>query len=146
MFVRRAPAPVFSALLRGSSLAARAAGGQRIARALGLLGPKTLAHDAERIVDHLRRLDAGTVQIMIASAQDHDAWDLLPHIEVPVLIIASDDDRFAPARTVGAMMHARCPQSELVRIPGAAHTALIDHADAIGEAVDDFLSRRVKNE
>jgi 3-oxoadipate enol-lactonase len=141
--VRRAPAPVFGTLVRLFALGARGRGGQRIGRALGLIGPATSAEDAARIVEHLRRLDARTVQIMIASAQRHSAWEMLPRIEVPVLIVAGERDPFAPANTVGARMHDLCPQSELVRLPAGTHTALIDHAEEIGEVVDDFLRRRV---
>lgn len=141
--VRATPTPVFATLLRLFTRGTKAAGGERIGRALGLIGPATMARDAAPIIEHLGRLDARTVQIMIASAQEHNAWDLLPAIHVPVLIVAGDRDPFAPAGTVGAVMHARCPSSELVRLRGATHTALIDHAGEIGDAVDDFLRGRV---
>jgi pimeloyl-ACP methyl ester carboxylesterase len=141
--VRRTPAPVFATLVRLLALGARGPAGQRVGRALGLIGEATSTRDAARIVEHLGQLDARTVQLMIASAQRHSAWDLLPAIEVPVLIVAGERDPFAPANTVGALMHARCPRSELVRLPAGTHTALIDHAAEIGDAVDDFLRRRV---
>jgi pimeloyl-ACP methyl ester carboxylesterase len=141
--VRRTPAPLFGALMRLFALGARGPGGQHIARALGLIGKATSAHDAARILEHLRHLHTDTVKVMIATAEQHSAWELLPRIQVPVLIVAGERDPFAPAETVGAVMHSRCPRSELLRLPGGTHTALIDHATEIGEAVDDFLTRRV---
>lgn len=141
--IRTTPRALFAAYVRLFSLGARAAGGQRIARALGLIGRTTLAEDATYIIEHLGRLHAPSIQTMIASAQEHSAWELLPRIEVPVLIVSGDRDPFAPYRTVGAVMHARCPASELLRLPTATHTALIDQADEIGGAVDDFVRRRV---
>jgi pimeloyl-ACP methyl ester carboxylesterase len=141
--VRRTPAPVFGGLVRLFALGARGPGSQRVARALGLIGPTTSARDAARIIEHLGQLDARTVQIMIASAEQHSAWELLHAIEVPVLIATGGRDPFAPAATVGAVMHDRCPRSELLRLPSGTHTALIDHAEEIGEAVDQFLRRRV---
>jgi pimeloyl-ACP methyl ester carboxylesterase len=64
---------------------------------------------------------------------------VLPRIAVPVLIAAGDLDPFAPAGTVGTAMHAQCPTSELLRLPQGTHTALFDHADEIGIAVDAFF-------
>ena len=79
------------------------------------------------------------MQTMIASAQAHSAWDVLPSIAVPVLIAAGDLDPFAPAGTVGLDMHARCRKSELLRLPQGTHTALFDHAEEIGAAIDAFF-------
>ena len=108
-----------------------------------MIGRHTTHGDAAHITDHLRRIDMRTVQTMIASAQAHSAWEMLPTIAVPVLIAGGDRDPFAPAGTVAVEMHARCPQAELLRLPEATHTALFDHAGVIGDAVDDFLARRV---
>jgi pimeloyl-ACP methyl ester carboxylesterase len=141
--VRRTPAPLFGAVVRLFALGARAPGGQQIARALGLIGKATPAHDAARILEHLGHLDPDTVKVMTTSAEQHSAWELLPRIAVPVLIVAGERDPFAPAETVGAAMHDRCPRSELLRLPAGTHTALIDHATEIGDAVDDFLQRRL---
>jgi pimeloyl-ACP methyl ester carboxylesterase len=39
-------------------------------------------------------------------------------------------------------MHALCPHSELLRLPEGTHTALLDHADEIADAVDEFFLTR----
>ena len=139
--VRHTPRPVFAGFARTLALVANAPGGQLAPRALGLIGQGTSHADAARITEHLRHIDAATVQAMTASAQAHSAWDVLGTITVPVLIAAGDRDPFAPAATVGVPMHARCPRSELLRLPDATHTALLDHAEVIGAAVDAFLLR-----
>jgi len=141
--VRHTPAPLFAGLTRALAHIAHAPGGQLAPRAFGLIGKRTTHGDASLITDHLRRIDPDTVQAMISSAQAHSAWEVLSTIEVPALIVAGDLDPFAPAGTVGVEMHARCPTAELLRLPEGTHTALFDHADTIGEAVDDFLARRV---
>lgn len=140
---RHMPQPIFGLLSRAFAHAAHAPLGQLVPRRLGLIGGGTSRADASRITAHLRRIDTRTVQVMIASAQAHSASDLLPSLRMPVLIVAGDRDPFAPADAVGVAMHARCPGAELVRLPEGTHTALLDHADVIGEAVDDFLRRRV---
>ena len=141
--VRHLPQPVFGALARATAYVAHAPGGQLVPRAFGLIGERTMHRDAALITEHLRRIDTRTVQAMIASAQAHSAWDVLPTVAVPTLIAAGDRDPFAPAASVGVRMHASCPGSELLRLPEATHTALFDHADVIGDAVDDFLRRCV---
>jgi len=140
--VRRTPRPLFAAVTRAMALAADAPGGQLAPRALGLIGKGTSRADAARITSHLRSIDSRTVQAMIASAQAHSAWDVLPAITCPVLIVAGDADPFAPARDVGVPMHALCATAELLRLPEGSHTALFDHAGAISAAVEDFLARR----
>ena len=137
--VRHIPEPLFGAATRVLAHAAHAPGGQLAPRALGLIGKRTTHQDAALITDHLRRIDPRTVQAMIASAQAHSAWEILPAIQVPVLIAAGDRDPFAPAATVGVQMHARCPNSELLRLPEGTHTALLDHAVEIAAATRDFF-------
>lgn len=142
--VRHTPRPLFGGITRILAHVAHAPGGQLAPRAVGLIGKNTSKSDAARITEHLRRIDTRTVQAMIASAQAHDAHDVLPSVRVPVLIVAGDRDPFAPASSVGVAMHARCPGSELLRLPEGSHTALFDHAEQIGEAVDDFMQRRLR--
>jgi len=141
--IRHAPRPVFTGFARALAWVANAPGGQLAPRALGLIGARTTYRDAARITEHLRRIDPPTVQRMTASVQAHSAWDVLPTIRVPVLIVAGDRDPFAPAERVGVPMHARCPKAELLRLPEGTHTALFDHAAVIGDAVEAFLTRRV---
>jgi pimeloyl-ACP methyl ester carboxylesterase len=143
LLVRHMPRPIFGGFTRALAHLAHAPGGQLAPRALGLIGKGTTRADAALITDHLRRIDTRTVQAMIASAQAHSAHDVVPAITVPTLIVAGDRDPFAPAATVGVPMHANCPASEFVRLPDGTHTALLDHAGVIGDAVDDFLQRRV---
>jgi pimeloyl-ACP methyl ester carboxylesterase len=141
--VRSTPSPIFGGITRALAYASHAPLGQLAPRALGVIGSATTHEDAARITAHLRRVDTRTVQTMVASAHAHSAWEMLGSIEVPVLIVAGDRDPFAPAATVGVEMHARCPEAELIRLPEGTHTALFDHAERIGDAVEDFLQRRV---
>jgi pimeloyl-ACP methyl ester carboxylesterase len=141
--VRHMPPAAFGGLARVLAVAANAPLAHFVPRRLGLIGAATTARDATAITEHLLRIDTATVQRMVASAQAHSGWEVLPEIDVPVLVIAGDRDPFAPAETVGAQVHARCPGAELLRLPEGTHTALLDHADVIGDAVDDFIRRRV---
>lgn len=140
--VQHTPGRLFAGLTRAVAGLAGAPGGQWLPRRLGLIGHDTTVQDAAAITAHLGRVHPATVQSMVASAQAHDAWALLPKIEVPVLIVAGDQDPFAPSERVALHMHAQCPNSELLRLPEGTHTALLDHAEQIRDAVDDFVRRR----
>ena len=91
----------------------------------------------------MRDLDPGTLAAMALAAQAHSAEDLLPHIEVPTLIVGGDSDVFAPGARVAVHMHRKIPGSELLRLPYGTHTSLFEHHAEIGAAIDDFLARRV---
>jgi pimeloyl-ACP methyl ester carboxylesterase len=136
---RTMPAPMFGVLVRTLTRIVNGPGGQFVPRHFNLIGPGTSRSDAALITEHLTRIDPRSVQAMIASAETHSAWDVLDRIDVPVLIVAGGRDPFAPAETVGEKMHARCPRARLVHLPNGTHTALFDHAEEIGDAVDAFL-------
>jgi pimeloyl-ACP methyl ester carboxylesterase len=78
---------------------------------------------------------------MLLSAEAHSTLDVLPTLLVPLLIMAGGRDQFAPLARVGALMHEAARRSEMVLLDDATHTALLDHSDQIGDAVDRFLAR-----
>jgi len=119
--------------------AAALPGGPSVARALGLVGSTNA--DVRQLLSDLGRLHSSTGQRMALSAEAHSALDVLPTLQVPLLILAGGRDQFAPPARVGAPMHKAAPRSELVLLEDATHTALLDHADEIGDAVDHFLAR-----
>ena len=131
-----------AALVQAVAQAARLPGGPALARALGLVGAPD--RDVRQLLTDLGRVDASTGQRMALSAEAHSAFDVLTRLQVPLLILAGARDSFAPPASVGARMHAAAPGSEFVCLPDATHTALLDHADEIADAVDDFLARRVR--
>lgn len=70
----------------------------------------------------------------------HDAWDVVPTIRVPALIIAGDHDMLTPLaearRMAGLIPHAR-----LVILPGATHYAPVEYADDVGREVEALLGQ-----
>jgi pimeloyl-ACP methyl ester carboxylesterase len=139
--LRHLPPYVFAPIFRVLTANADAPGGPAVGRRFRLIGRETTNHDARRILAHLRRVDARTMQNMGCSAQEHSAHDILAGIRVPVLIVAGDRDPFAPAERVGVPLHRAIPGSELLRLPRGTHTALLDHAEAIADAVEEFVAR-----
>jgi len=139
--VRFTPPPAFELLYRTLSRGTRTPLSAALGRRLGLIGPDAARQDVRRVLEHIPTVDPGTLQRMLRSLAQHDALDVLVSMRVPSLIIAGDADPFAPAELVGVPLHAAATHSELVRLPLATHTALLDHAPQIGEAVEAFVAR-----
>lgn len=133
----------FASLVQHVAQLATLPGGTLLLRASGLVGSASNT-DLRRLVRDLGQMHSATGRSLAVSAEAHSAAPVLPAIRVPFLIMGGGKDLFAPARRVGTPMHEAAPGSEFVRLPSATHTALLDHADAIARAVDDFVARRIR--
>jgi pimeloyl-ACP methyl ester carboxylesterase len=77
---------------------------------------------------------------LIASNQ-HDAWDALPGIAAPTLVVHGTDDIFNPAANA-PLLAQRIPRAELHLIPGARHAYFEEFRATASPLVLDFLHRR----
>ncbi len=76
----------------------------------------------------------------MARASAEDVRDVLPHIDVPTLLIYGDRDVRAPL-TVARSLHAAIPGSELVLLPGVGHVCNVEAPAEFNAAVRSFCSR-----
>ncbi|MFF9895518.1 alpha/beta fold hydrolase [Streptomyces longispororuber] len=104
-------------------LAAREAAGQTEFATLG--DPSMPGHARRR---HLR-----------ASAR-HDAWDALPRIKAPTLVVHGSDDAFNPAANA-PLLAERIPDARVRMIPGARHAYFEEFAEVATPLVVEFLQR-----
>jgi pimeloyl-ACP methyl ester carboxylesterase len=79
---------------------------------------------------------------LLAAAGTHSAIDLLPSVDVPVLVVAGDCDGFTPPELSRAMAEA-IPGAELLMVEGGTHTAPLERPEVVTGAVATFLERRV---
>jgi pimeloyl-ACP methyl ester carboxylesterase len=134
----------FAATMQWLTQLTRLPFGWALLRQTGLVGPHTDERDLQQLLRDFRSVHPETGQRMACSAEAHSARDVLPHLTMPVLILAGDRDPFAPFETVGAQIHRETPGSELVRLANATHTALLDYPVAIVRLVESFLVRHGK--
>ncbi|MCH5583523.1 alpha/beta hydrolase [Shimazuella sp. AN120528] len=74
------------------------------------------------------------------ASENHDAWDFLPDIHVPVLVIHGSEDEMNP--TANAYLLAdRIPNAELSIINGGRHGYFIEFREEVTKRVIDFLKR-----
>jgi pimeloyl-ACP methyl ester carboxylesterase len=94
------------------------------------------------MVDELRSIISGfhpvASRVAIRAIAEADLRDVLPHINVPTLIVCGEHDVRAP-RQVWQALHSNIPASELVVIPGAGHMIDIEAAERFNAEVRGFL-------
>lgn len=88
-------------------------------------------------LEHMVDIDLPMFLRMLRKAGDHSALDLLPQIEVPALVIASDRDSFTPPHLAHEMAKAM-PKGEILMLSGT-HAAPLEQADAVRERIGLFL-------
>jgi pimeloyl-ACP methyl ester carboxylesterase len=76
---------------------------------------------------------------LLASGQ-HDAWDALPRISAPTLVVHGSDDVFNPAANA-PLLAARIPDARVHLIPGARHAYFEEFREVASPVVLDFLAR-----
>ena len=92
------------------------------------------------VASDFRTLDWALYSDMLGLLGEHDARDLLPSIDVPVLIITGDKDLFTPVFTAHKM-NRKIAGSRLVVIPGGTHYTPIEFPAVIKVEVQGFLDQ-----
>ena len=70
-----------------------------------------------------------------------DYRELLPRVDVPVLLMGGSDDRITPVDPLLLEILARTPMAELRVLAGGGHFCNLDRADAFNAALVPFLRR-----
>ncbi|MBW2507092.1 MAG: alpha/beta hydrolase [Deltaproteobacteria bacterium] len=96
---------------------------------------------AGEVVAKFRTLDMDVFIRMLERMGEHDGWDLLPMLDVPVLIIAGSRDVFTP-RSAAERMVRRTRGSEMMIIPGATHYAAMEYPEMVNLRLEKFLRER----
>ncbi|HEV2634068.1 MAG TPA: alpha/beta fold hydrolase [Actinocrinis sp.] len=78
----------------------------------------------------------------LVASNRHNAWDVLPDIQAPTLVIHGSDDTFNPAANA-PLLAGRIPHADLHPIPGARHGYFEEFREVAGPLVLDFLAGRL---
>jgi pimeloyl-ACP methyl ester carboxylesterase len=74
----------------------------------------------------------------LRASNGHDAWDALPRITAPTLVLHGDDDELNPTANA-PLLAQRIPGARLQLVPGARHAYFEERRDVAGPAVREFL-------
>jgi pimeloyl-ACP methyl ester carboxylesterase len=88
------------------------------------------------------KLDFGIYMDIFERLGNHDAWDVLPTVAVPVLIVAGEKDLFTPA-TVARRMADALPDAELFVVPSATHYCPLEFAELLALRIEKFLRTKL---
>ncbi|HSP78816.1 MAG TPA: alpha/beta hydrolase [Myxococcaceae bacterium] len=91
---------------------------------------------------HLANMDPVVFVRTLESASHHSAWDHLPHVNVPTLVIAGEHDKFTPA-WLSRRMAAHIPRAELLMVPQGTHVAPLEQRELVELRVERFLRERL---
>lgn len=112
----------------------------RVALFTGEVDPRTVnPADIEPYFQHVAHVDFPMFVRMLAAAGEHSAEDLLPSVNVPVLIIAGDRDSFTPP-DLSRHMQETLPNAELVMLSGGTHVAPLEQHELVGMRIEKFLA------
>jgi pimeloyl-ACP methyl ester carboxylesterase len=117
--------------------------GHRAVQLLHVGGPKV---QEEHLAPHMAQIGDVNFSVlfkMMSELRRHHALELLPDIDVPVLVLAGRKDLFTPP-SVQQLMADLIPGSEIVWFEEAGHMLPIEEPEAITAALDDFLTRRIR--
>jgi pimeloyl-ACP methyl ester carboxylesterase len=93
------------------------------------------------LAEKFRTLDMDTFLRLLEKLGEHDGWDLLPLIDVPMLVIAGTRDVFTP-RSAAERMVRRTRGSEIMLIPGATHYAALEYPEMVNLRLEKFFRER----
>jgi pimeloyl-ACP methyl ester carboxylesterase len=113
------------------------------ARRLSLVDPaRAKQADLQPYLEHLGQMDLRLFIDMVLETGKHDAWDVLPDIEVPVLVVAAERDKFTPM-WLSEKIVKELSDAELLVLENASHAALIEQPERINSELERFLGRLV---
>lgn len=90
-------------------------------------------------LDGSRPVPLQVLKLHYLASQGHDAWDRLPQITAPVLLLHGSADEVNPPAN-SALLAARIPGARVQLIEGARHLYLWEFREQASRAVLDFLA------
>jgi pimeloyl-ACP methyl ester carboxylesterase len=100
--------------------------------------PRDRADELRTIMSGIRPVGTRAMAHALAEA---DLRDVLPHIDVPTLLLYGDDDQRSPLN-VARELHASIPRSTLTVMPGLGHECYLESAEGFDTEVRNFLLKR----
>ncbi len=92
--------------------------------------------------EHLANMDPVMFVRTLTSLSEHSAWDHLPQIDVPTLVIGGERDSFTPV-WLSRRMADHIPGAEFMLLSEGTHTAPLEQPELVYERVQRFLRDHV---
>ena len=105
-----------------------------VARMTGMLQASASREDIAEFLNGVAKMDPTAYWRTLRGLLAARGSDVLPHVSVPVLIVAAAKDLLMPIKQVEAM-RAGLPQASYVMIEEAGHAGLVEKGAEIAKAV-----------
>ena len=106
---------------------------------LGLFTDAASAEVVEEALAMMLEVRPAGMRPMVHGLAEADLRDVLPHIQVPTLLLYGDADRRSAPEVVGRDLHAKIPGSRLVVLAGVGHQCDMEAPDRFNAEVRGFL-------
>ena len=81
----------------------------------------------------------GTARALMEANAQIDVRDLLPHVQVPALVVHRTDERVLPVAH-GRYLAEHIPGARLLEQPGDDHLPWLGDADGVLDAIEEFIT------
>jgi pimeloyl-ACP methyl ester carboxylesterase len=105
-------------------------------------GGRLSRHDLRQYLHQLTDMGTPLFCRMLEQLGEHTAWDVLPTVTVPTLIIAAEFDGFTPPELAHRVADT-VPNSDFLMLAGASHAGIVEQPERINEEVASWLERRI---
>ena len=78
---------------------------------------------------------------MLELLGEHDAWDVLPDVDIPTLVVAGDRDAMTPRKVAEAMVRG-IEGAELMVVPGGTHYVSVEYPELVNLRIEKFFRER----
>lgn len=92
-------------------------------------------------LSHIATLDLRIFLHAVLACNEHDAWDTLPDVRVPTLVVAAERDTFTPM-WLSRKMATTIPGADFLILADGSHAALIEQPATIAHRIDRFIAER----
>jgi pimeloyl-ACP methyl ester carboxylesterase len=110
------------------------------ARAIGGTSATVPREVMQSYYDHVSTRDIALLVAMMQAMQQHDAGDVVPALEVPLLALAGDADGLTPLPVMTRLALA-APHGELAVCHGGSHTLPAEHPGWVLDQIRPLLRR-----
>jgi pimeloyl-ACP methyl ester carboxylesterase len=107
-------------------------------------GPKAepgLVWQASQLI---RSCDPETMHMDFAACNEFDIMAQLGDVTLPTLVLVGTEDRMTPLK-FGQYLAENIARAEFVPVEGAGHMLAMEQSQLVGEAIGDFIDRRLTN-
>lgn len=104
--------------------------------------PEFLANLTEKAKDPI---PPHAQKLHFLASEGHEAWDLLPTITSPTLVIHGSDDRLNPTANA-PLLAERIPGAEIYLLNGGRHLYFIEYREEASRVVNEFLAKHPLND